>query len=103
LPQWSVARQWTVVAPTGNTLPEGGVQTTSTLGSHASLAPTLKKTFLPTDETAVTVMSDGQLIMGGVVSLVTSTQATWLFVALQALLTLAKYCPLLLVVSGQIV
>jgi hypothetical protein len=65
LPQASVAVQVTVVVPTGNVLPEGGLQTTVGAGPQLSVAVVVKLTTLLHSPT---MMSSGQSITGGVVS-----------------------------------
>ena len=60
--------QTTVATPIGNTRPDGGVQVTWGLAGFSSVAVALNSTFAPSGLIAVTVMSDGTVITGGVVS-----------------------------------
>ena len=65
LPQSSVAVQVTVVTPTGNTLPEGGTQTTVGVESHVSLTVGANVAVFAQ---APRVILFGHVIDGGVVS-----------------------------------
>ena len=70
LPWPSVAVQTTVVAPSGNRLPEGGLQTTVTFVSQTPVAPIEKVTGVPRPPWLALVHSNvpnGQLTVGGVV------------------------------------
>jgi hypothetical protein len=67
LPALSVAEQATVVVPTGKVEPEAGVQVIGMGPSTRSEAEAEKVTTAPGLE-ACTVMSDGMLNLGGVVS-----------------------------------
>src|SRR5512137_1781559 len=73
----SVAVQRTVVVPTGNRLPEGGVQTTTGFGAHVSLAGAEKITVAPTSLGAPTTRSGGQVIVGACVSGLTVMVKVW--------------------------
>jgi hypothetical protein len=59
VPQLSLAVTITVVVPTGNVLPLGGVAVTFGV-EQPPLAETLKNTFAPLELVAVTVMFDEQ-------------------------------------------
>ena len=65
-PASSLALQTTVLVPTGNTLPEGGLQTTVTFESHWSLAVTVKWTVPPSGRSQGARSRRGQNISGGV-------------------------------------
>src|SRR5258708_6136732 len=67
-PERSDAEQFTVVVPSGKTDPEGGVQTTGTGPSTASIAVAVKVTVAPLGPVASTTLSDGRVSTGGVVS-----------------------------------
>jgi hypothetical protein len=68
LPESSVAVQLTVVVPSGNVLPDGGVHTTVGVGSMASTALAVYVTTAPPGPVAGTVMFPGTVRTGGVVS-----------------------------------
>src|SRR5712671_2053091 len=57
LPHSSVATQVTAFVPTGNTEPEGGVQTTLTGRGQLSVAVTVKSTVAPLVSQALVTMS----------------------------------------------
>jgi hypothetical protein len=65
--QSSRAVQFTVVLPTGNILPEGGLQTIVTFVSQSSVAVTVYVTGVPAPvgEQLQVTMLPGQLITGG--------------------------------------
>ena len=63
LPQVSLAVTVTVVVPTGNVLPLGGLATTVG-GVHPPLALTVKNTVAPPGPVAATVIFDGQGMVG---------------------------------------
>ena len=67
-PLASVAAQRTVERPGKKVEPDGGVQTTRTLGSHTSKNVVLKKTCVPVVQGHSTVTLVEQEIWGGVVS-----------------------------------
>src|SRR5689334_4868773 len=64
----SVAWQFTVVVPSGNRLPDGGTQMTSTLPSTMTTAVAVKLTTAPPGPVDGTVMLAGRVSTGGVVS-----------------------------------
>src|SRR5512134_18355 len=64
LPERSVAVQVTVVVPTGNRLPEAGVQTTTGASSQSSAASTSNSTSAPAASAQSNVTSDGQAMNG---------------------------------------
>ena len=68
LPESSVAVQQTRVVPIGKVLPEAWSQVTVGFGSHASVAVTVNVTVAPLALVHSVVLSGGQWIMGGVVS-----------------------------------
>ncbi len=68
LPDPSVAVVVTVVVPTGNKEPDGGVLTVETVPLTRSLAEVAKVTLAPLRPLASTVMLAGTLIEGAVVS-----------------------------------
>jgi hypothetical protein len=68
LPAASVAEQLTVVVVIGNVEPEAGVQTAVTEPSTLSVADTVNVTVLPAELVASTVMADGTVRTGAVVS-----------------------------------
>jgi hypothetical protein len=70
LPAQSVAVQLTVVVPRGNVDPDGGVQPTEGLGSRLSVAVAVKVTTAPEGPVASTILFDGTVRFGGVVSTV---------------------------------
>ena len=65
LPQVSLAVVNTVVVPTGNVLPLGGVANTEGGGLQPPLAVAVKKTVAPFELVAVTVIFDGQFKTSG--------------------------------------
>ena len=68
LPQVSLAVVSTVVVPTGNVLPLGGLAVTKGGGLQPPLAVTVKNTVAPLELVAVTVMFDAQFsTIGGLV------------------------------------
>jgi len=69
----SVDEQFTVVVPKGNNEPEAGEQVTATGPSTASLAEAVKLTGAPEAPTASTIILEGSVNTGGVVSVVTVT------------------------------
>jgi hypothetical protein len=64
----SVAEQLTVVVVIGNVDPDGGEQLTGGDPATASLALAVYVTLFPEPESASTVMFEGRLSVGGVVS-----------------------------------
>ena len=64
----SVAVQLTVVTPTGNTVPEDGVQTGVTDPAHRSCAVTKKLTAVPAGLAVETLILAEQAMAGRVVS-----------------------------------
>jgi hypothetical protein len=68
LPALSVAEQVTVVVPDGNVEPEAGAQVTGTEPSTRSEAEAENVTTAPPGLVACTVISDGSVNAGGVVS-----------------------------------
>src|SRR5262245_52654709 len=70
--QSSMARQFTTVVPTGNTLPEGGMQMTVTLVSQSSVAVTVYW-MTRLDSQVHLRMSSGQTMRGGSRSRTTCT------------------------------
>src|SRR5262245_28099697 len=68
LPWASVAVHVTVVAPTGNFVPEAGVQAGVSGPSTISLAEAAKVSTFPDGSGAASVMSDGTVTAGAVVS-----------------------------------
>jgi hypothetical protein len=64
----SVAEQWTVVVPRGKRLPEGGVQVMGRMPSTRSEAEAANDTKLPEGLVASTVILEGRVREGGVVS-----------------------------------
>lgn len=58
----------TVVIPIGNTEPEAGKQVTAREPSTVSFAEVVKLTGAPEAFTALTIMSEGSINVGGVVS-----------------------------------
>jgi hypothetical protein len=68
LPALSVAEQSTVVVPTGKVEPEAGVQVTGTEPSTASVAEAVNVTTAPLELVACTVIFDGSVKVGGVLS-----------------------------------
>jgi hypothetical protein len=64
----SVAEQFTVVVPTGNVEPEAGKHVTGTEPSTRSVAVTMKFTAAPDTLMASTVIFEGNVNAGGVVS-----------------------------------
>jgi hypothetical protein len=64
----SVAEQLTVVGPIANVEPDGGVQVAGSEPETASVALAEKVTTAPEPDVASTVMFDGRLRTGGVVS-----------------------------------
>jgi hypothetical protein len=67
-PAASLAVQETVLVPTANVLPDGGVQLAAIMPSHASLARVVKLTTAPLAPLADTVLFVGQVMVGAVVS-----------------------------------
>src|SRR5919201_43276 len=67
-PCLSVAEQVTVVVPTGNLLPESGLQSTGTDPSRLSVAVAENVTTLPLGSVVVVLMSPGRDSTGGVLS-----------------------------------
>ena len=67
-PLASAAVQLTVVVPTGNTLPDGGVQPTVGLASKSSVAVAAYETTAPVGPVATTDIAPGRLKTGGVES-----------------------------------
>jgi hypothetical protein len=63
----------TVVCPTGNVEPDGGVHVTSTLPLTRSVAVAVNETAAPEALVAVTVMSAGSVSTAGVVSRTVTT------------------------------
>ena len=83
----SVAEQDTTEVPIGNKLPDGGTTVTEMLGSTLSVAVTEKVTTDPPEVAAVTTISGGTLMTGGVVSFsVTVNAAVPLIVPFVALI-----------------
>ena len=68
LPAASIAEQLTVVVPGPNVEPEAGEQLTVTEPSTISVAEALKVTIAPAAEVAETVIFDGRVNVGPVVS-----------------------------------
>jgi hypothetical protein len=68
LPALSVAEQVTVVVPRGKVEPEAGLQVTGTEPSTGSEAEAVNLTTAPLALVAGTVMSDGSVKLGGVLS-----------------------------------
>ncbi len=68
LPEASLATQSTVVAPSGNKLPEGGLQTTMMLVSQLSVAVTVKFITSPSGGAHWVTMVPGVLMTGAEVS-----------------------------------
>jgi hypothetical protein len=68
LPALSLAEQVTVVVPSGNVEPEAGVHVTGTEPSTGSEAEAVNLTTAPLALVAGTVMSDGSVKVGGVLS-----------------------------------
>jgi hypothetical protein len=68
LPALSVAEQVTIVVPAGNVEPEAGVQVTGTEPSTRSEAEAENVTTAPLELVACTVISDGSVNFGGVLS-----------------------------------
>lgn len=68
LPAASVAEQFTVVVPNGNVLPEGGTQVGVIAPSTMSEALAEKLTTAPDEPVASTVIFEGTVTVGGVVS-----------------------------------
>jgi len=68
LPALSVAEQSTLVVPSGNVLPEAGVQDTVTEPSTMSVAEAEKETTAPDGPVASAVISPGRVRIGAVVS-----------------------------------
>src|SRR5919201_1581448 len=68
LPCESFAVQVTVVVPTGNLLPESGLQSTGTDPSRLSVAVAENVTTFPLGSVVVVLMSPGRLSTGGVLS-----------------------------------
>ena len=68
LPALSVAEQSTLVVPSGNVLPEAGVQDTVTEPSTMSVAEAEKVTTAPDGPVASAVISPGRVRIGAVVS-----------------------------------
>ena len=66
LPQASTAVQFTVVSPSGNNEPDGGVQKTFTGDGQLSVAVTVKVATAPLVPAQPMRMSVGQWISGGV-------------------------------------
>jgi hypothetical protein len=86
LPEISRALQMTVFVPSGKVLPDSGKQS-ETNGLHASENDALKVTFV--GPLARTIMFDGQVTLGGVVSTTVTVKLAelempWLSVAVQA-------------------
>src|SRR5262245_50205704 len=65
----SVAETVTVVVPSGNVLPEAGTQTIDGEGSQTSMAAGEKVTISPAGLVHSSVMSEGHVTIGGVVSM----------------------------------
>jgi hypothetical protein len=76
LPAASLAVTFTVVVPTGNNEPDAGVLFVDTAPLTRSLALVLKVTVAPVGPVASTVMLDGTVIAGAVVSM-TVTVKVW--------------------------
>ena len=75
VPQLSLAVTKTVVVPTGNVLPLGGLATTAGGGLQPPVADTLKNTAMPFELAAVTVMLDEQLrLIGGLTTVTRNEQ-----------------------------
>jgi hypothetical protein len=68
LPRVSVAEHATVVVPSGKVEPEAGVQVTGREPSTMSVAVAVKVTTLPEELVASSVMLDGSVRTGAVVS-----------------------------------
>lgn len=68
LPAASVAEQLTVVVPGANVEPEAGEQFTATEPSTISVAEALKFTTAPAADVAETVIFEGSVNVGAVVS-----------------------------------
>ena len=68
LPAASVAEQLTVVVPSGNVEPEGGVHVTTGFAGFASVAVAVKVVTAPDGPCASTVVFAGRFSVGGVVS-----------------------------------
>jgi hypothetical protein len=68
LPALSVAEQDTLVVPAGNAEPEDGVHVTDTVPSTRSEAEAVNVTTAPLEPVAGTVISDGSVNSGGVLS-----------------------------------
>jgi len=66
VPQELVAVQVTLVVPTGKVLPEAGVQLTVGVGSPVTMGSAQVTTALHSPESFPTVISPGQVIVGGV-------------------------------------
>src|SRR5258708_11324425 len=67
-PAASLAKQWTVVTPSGKSEPEGGVQTTGTGPSTSSIAVAVKGTVAPPRPGASTILLADDVSTGGTMS-----------------------------------